>query len=456
MTTATRRQVAPGPGRWTAVTEMFRMQSNPAENITVMMREYGEIVRYYLGPYRVHFLGNPEGIQYVLQENNRNYRKSEFYEGLVPVLGRGLVTSDGDLWRRQRRVIQPAFQRERIAGMLGLFTRETRATMNELDRIAASTNTSTTVDVARLMMKLTFDIIGKALFTTDISGVSDEVYEAVGISQQEAFHRALSPVRLPLRWPTPHNRRYRDAVRVIDRLVHRLIAERHAMAAEERPRDLLHMLLETRYEDGSSMPDELVRDEAVTALGAGHETTANALTWTLYLLSQNPDQAERLREECRSVLGDRPPTAEDLPRLEYAERVLKEGMRLYPPAWIIERNTLADDEILGYHIPKNTIVSMPQYVVHRDPNYWENPERFDPDRFLPERSEGRPRFAYFPFGGGQRMCIGEHFAMLEARVILVMLAARYEFRLKADHPVETEPLVTLRPKYGLPMHVRRL
>ncbi len=448
-----RRKLAPGPGPLNAVAELFKLKENPADHLLELTRRYGEIVRFRIGPYLTHIVTNPEAIKYVLSTNNQNYRKSEFYQGMVPALGQGLVTSDGELWRRQRRIIQPAFQKDKIAGMLGLFVRETRALMDELDAAAGGPP----VDIARLMMKLTFDIIGRAMFSKDVSGAADEVYEAVGTSQQEAFKRALSPLRLPMPWPTPANRRYGRAVRVIDRLVNGMIAERRALSPGDRPPDLLTMLIEAKDEDGRTMDDRLVRDEAVTALAAGHETTANALAWTWYLLSENPNAAERLRAEVAGVLNGRAEvTAEDLARLTYAERVIQEGMRLYPPAWIIERNTIEVDEILGYHIPRDTIVSLPQWVVHRDPKYWDDPGIFDPDRFAPERSAGRPRFAYFPFGGGQRQCIGEHFAMLEARVILSMLAGRFRFRLKKNHPVETEPLVTLRPKHGLMMHVERV
>lgn len=451
---ANTKRRAPGPHPLLSLIRLGRMKKNPALDIEELVRRYGEIVRLRLGPYRIHVVSNPEAIKYVLSTNNANYRKSDFYQGLVPALGQGLVTSDGDLWRRQRRTIQPAFQRERIAGMLDLIVRETEKTVSELEAHSAA-GKDEPVEMDRLMMKLTFDIIGRAMFSRDVSEDSDEMYAAIGQSQKEAFHRALAPIRLPLSWPTRHNRRYRRAVATIDRIVNEMIEERKATPAAERPRDLLTMLLETRDEDGRTMSDRLVRDEAVTAMAAGHETTANALAWTWYLLSENPDCAERMQAEIEAVLGDRPPAAADLPRLEYTERVLLESMRLYPPVWLIERNTIEDDEILGYHIPAGTIVSLPQYAVHRDPALWEDPLRFDPDRFTPERSAGRPRFAYFPFGGGQRQCIGEHLALLEGKVILAMLGRRFRFRLLPNHPVETEPLVTMRPKYGLPMFVER-
>jgi cytochrome P450 len=257
-------------------------------------------------------------------------------------------------------------------------------------------------------------------------------------------------VRVPPFVPTPANLRFKRAMKTIDDVVYRLIRERRA--AENKGDDLLGMLMEST-DDGTAMDDQQLRDEVITMVLAGHETTANLLSWTFRLLSQHPDVARRAREEALRVLGDREPALSDVKSLEYTRRVLDEALRLYPPAWMFERQAIEDDVLGGYPIAKGSIVGFCPYVMHRHPAHWENPEGFDPDRFSPERSQKRPRYAYLPFGGGPRTCIGNHFAMMEAQIILAMVLREHRIELDPSHPVVLDPVITLRPKHGI--HVRR-
>jgi cytochrome P450 len=345
--------------------------------------------------------------------------------------------------------MQPAFHRQRIAAFGELMT---DATLKMLDRWEPSTP----VDVAARMTRLTLDIATGALFHAHVGEEPETIARAVTTLLQEVNYRFEVPFYPPLGVPTPRNRRLRAAVRALDRAMYSII-EDHRRAGEGEG-DLLSLLMEARDEEtGQAMSDRQLRDEVITLFIAGHETTANALAWTFYLLAKHPQAEERLRDELDGVLGtggDRqPPTVADLPRLPYARIVVEEAMRLYPPAWITDRQALAEDEIRGHRIPKGAHIVISPYVTHRLPDLWEDPETFDPERFSPERSAGRARYAYFPFGGGPRQCIGKGMALVEAQLILATVAHRYRLRLASDRPVEPEALVTLRPRDGLPMVV---
>ena len=419
---------------------------------------HGDIVRFKFGPYDYLFINDPDAIRHVLVDNNKNYTKSRNYHGLKLVLGEGLVTSEGDHWRRQRKLAQPAFHRDRLASFAQTMVADTSAL---LDRWAAKDGE--VMDVHAEMMRLTFRIVGRTLFSTDVEGESERIGPAITVAMHHANDYAESLVRIPPWVPTPGNFRFKRAMRDLDELVLRIIGERRAAkgagdaspSLAAGPHDLLSMLMDARDEETrAQMTDRQLRDEVLTLVLAGHETTANLLTWTWYLLSKHPDAARRVYAEVRAVLGERKPALEDLPKLTYTTMVINESMRLLPPVWAFERQAIAADTLGGFDVPAGAIVGIAPYCLHRHPRYWENPEGFDPERFAQGRGEGRPRYAYLPFGGGPRQCIGNGFAMMEAQIILAMIAQRHRLELVAGHPVELEPTVTLRPKHGMRMTLR--
>jgi cytochrome P450 len=425
------------------------IQQNPLRLYASARAQFGDVVRLRAIPSVYWYLvTHPHDVEQVLQTNQRNYRKPDVFNNPVGLLaGRGLLTSEGDCWRHQRRLAQPAFHRQRLAALATLMTEAAESTAERWSQYAES---GASVDVAAEMMRLTLKIVSRALFSTDISDKADRVGPAVRVASEHVNYRMSHPLALPERIPTRRNRRFFKAKRTLDEMVFGIINERRR-TGEDRG-DLLSMLLLTRDEEtGEGMSDRQLRDEVITLLLAGHETIAAALSWTWYLLSLHPDVERKLHAELGLVLGGRTPTLDDLPHLSYATMVFEESMRLCPPAWGQPRQALGDDRIGGYHIPAGAIISLCQWVTHRHPDFWENPEQFDPERFTPERWANRPRFAYFPFGGGARQCIGNHFAMLEAQLILATLAQRFRLDLVPRHPVEPDPTFTLRPRYGVLM-----
>jgi len=422
------------------------MIRKPLEAIGADWRRYGDVVRYRLGTMQVFLVVHPDGVNHVLQENHRNYVKSVDYQILKRVLGEGLLTSEGPLWLRQRRLMAPMFHRQRIAEFGATMV---DSTLKMLDHWSSLASQGSTFDVCNEMMHLTLEIVARVLFKVELAGeMAHEIGRDVTVSNERLGQFDLGTL---LPWlPTPRNREFRRATRSLDAIVAGIIAD-HRRSGRDRG-DLLSLLLAARDQDtGEAMSDQQVRDEALTLILAGHETTANALAWTWYLLSQNPDVERNLHAELAEVLGGRAPAVADLPNLRYTSMVIDESMRLYPPAWSVGRSPVADDEILGFIIPKGSSVMLSQWLTHRHPDFWENPEQFDPDRFSRERSANRPRYAYFPFGGGPRQCIGNVFALTEANLILAAVAQKYRLRMAPGHRVELQPLVTLRPRYGLKM-----
>jgi cytochrome P450 len=328
-----------------------------------------------------------------------------------------------------------------------------RTVREHLDRWERLTN-GETVDASREFMGLTLRIVGRTLFSTDIDDSDGHIGAAITTLQRFLNDRETAVVKVPLSIPTPANRKARAALEVLDGMVFEIIDRRRTSGSTGD--DLLGMLLDARDErthDG--MSDQQLRDEVMTLVLAGHETTASAMAWTMMLLSQSPIVERHAAEEVRTVLGGRAPTFEDLPRLRYVSMVVQESLRLYPPAWAIERVALADDEIGGFTIPAGGLVVISAYTMHRHPLYWEDPEGFDPERFAPERAEHRPRGAYIPFGAGPRICIGNQFALMEAQLVLAMILQRYRLDLVPGHPIVPEPLITLRPRDGMPMRIYR-
>jgi cytochrome P450 len=388
----------------------------------------------------MYLLSHPDLIESVLVERSRNFTKTKVLKRNPRLLGEGLLTSEGEFWRRQRRLAQPAFHRRRVAAY-----GEVMAAFAQ--RSLEGWRSGETIDVHEEMTRLTLEIVAKCLFDADVGAEARDVGSAMKVALED-FSSQRRLIRIPKSIPTPHNVRFERAARRLDRIVLRIIEERRK-GGEDDKGDLLSMLMLAEDESGERMTDRQLRDEVMTLFLAGHETTANALSWTFWLLSLNPEAEAALAAELGRVLGGRAPTTEDLPDLPCTERVIKESMRLYPPVWVMGREAIGECEVGGYLMPAGTTALMSQWVVHRDARYHGDPERFEPDRWTAGYEEGLPRFAYFPFGGGRRQCIGAGFAMAEARLILATVAQRFRMELASGQRVEPYPSITLRPKEGI-------
>lgn len=442
-----RHKLAPGPRGHFLLGNTPAIQRNPLQMYAALAHEYGDVVRIRFVFWPTYLVFHPEHVKQVLQEHHQKYDKDLYtYKLLKPLVGQGLVTNNGPSWLQQRRLMQPAFHRKRLADFGTLMT---AATVVMLEQWHSYAQRGQPLDIAEEMMRLTLQIVGEALFQIDLSNGAERIGQAFTTANTLLSDYIHAPFP-PLSVPTPRNRRLLAARRTLDTVVHDIITKRRLQNTDAG--DLLSMLLAVRDEEtGQGMNDQQVRDEVMTLLFADHETTANALTWTWYLLSQNPQIELRLQAELDEVLGGQLPKVEHLANLPYTQMVLQEAMRLYPPAWSFGRRALVDDEIGGYHIPANSWVWLSPYVTHRHPAFWEHPDVFDPERFTQQHVAGRPRYAYFPFGGGPRMCIGSNFALMEAQLVLATVAQRYRLHLVPGHVVEPEALLSLRPRSGMPM-----
>lgn len=412
--------------------------------------DYGPVARLQMGPKDFYLVSGPEEVKYVLQENHHNYRKG--YDQARPLFGDGLLTSDGEEWLRRRRMIQPMFNRTRLSFFSQFMTQATEEMLDRWETLADQG----IIDAAHEMMKLTQTIIVRSMFSSDVGEEAARLGAAFDDTLEYLNRILFAPHPALAELPSAATRRNRRALAYLDAFIYRLIERKRASG--EDTGDLLSLLVLARGEDGQpSLTDAQVRDELMTIFLAGHETTANALAWTWYLLGLNPDVEARLVEEIDTVLGGSPPTYDDLEKLRYTPLVLHEAMRLYPPAWMFVRHAIADDELGGYCIPAGEMVMISPYVTHRLPQHWENPEAFDPERFTAERSAGRHKFAYFPFGGGPRLCIGNNFALIEAQLILVRVLQRFRLRLALvpGSRVIPTPIATLQPKPGVPIRLER-
>jgi len=423
---------------------ILQYHGNPLPFLLNNMREYGDIAHFRVFKYHFYQVNAPELVGQVLVKQAKSFHKSVIYKRtLGEYLGNGLLISDGDFWKRQRKMAQPAFHTGRIHAYADDM-------VDYSLKLRDQWQDGEVVNVAEDMMRLTLFIVAKTLFSADVSEDAKEVGEALDVLLHHVVEASRRVVRLPDWMPTPQKRRKQQAIEILDNITMNIINERRTSG--EDTGDLLSMLLMMTDDNGVGMTDSEVRDEVLTLFLAGHETTANALTWTFYLLSQHPDIEAKVYDEIHSVLGDRPPTLEDLKQLPYTLMVFKESMRLYPPAWAFTRQAIEDVQIGEYTIPKKWDVFIVPYVIHRMPDLWDDPERFDPERFSPENEKQIPRYAYLPFGGGARVCIGNSFALMEGHLVLATLLQRYKLEL-VQKTVEPEPLVTLRPKGGLHMRV---
>ncbi len=404
---------------------------------------------------RAFFINEPQAIRHVLLDNAVNYHKTEITRRLLePGLGRGLLTSEDETWRAHRRIMAPAFDHRSILGYAPVMTETARALLAEWDALPAGAE----IDVAAAMMHTTLLIISRTMFSSDSDGIVDIVERGVERYQAEVRPGLVDILGLPKWLSRMGNFRRQRAEKIFDefdRVIDRLLAARER-ERDGQPKDLLARLIAAKDEEtGGGMSAQEVRNQVITIFMAGHETTAVALTWVWYLLSQHPAAEAKLHAELDQVLGGRAPRHEDLAKLPYTRMVIEESMRLYPPAHTLTRAAMGEDEILGHHIPKGATVLIVPWLLHRNPRLWERPDRFEPERFAPERAAARERFSYIPFGAGPRICIGAAFAMAEAMLILATVAQRYRLRLKPGFPVEPQGLITLRARHGMRMLLER-
>jgi cytochrome P450 len=424
---------------------MPEFNRDPLAFLERLARDYGDVVstRFFYVP--AYFLYHPDHIEYVLATNNRNFIKplsfrTPFFNRLV---GNGLLTSEGDFWRRQRRLAQPAFHRERINAYARIMVKDT-------EELLATWRDGEIRDIHRDMMRLTMEVVTHTLFNANVSDDADKVARALSVLVEPFGSQATVKWILDNRFPTPMNRRFHKVAAQLDEVIYRIIGQRRTASNQDQG-DLLSMLLQAQDEDGSHMTDKQLRDEVITLFLAGQETTALTLTWAWYLLAQHPEDETRLWQELAEVLGERTPEAADVPQLRFTEMVAKESMRLYPPAYVVGREAVNDCEIGGYHVPARVQLFMPTWVVHRDPRFFDEPDKFKPARWTPEFINNLPKYAYFPFGGGPRVCIGNSFATMEIVLLLATIAQKFRLELVTKHPVELQPAMSLRPRNGIRM-----
>lgn len=438
----------PGPKPHFLIGNMPLASPAPLETFQRWAAEYGDIFHYRALWIQVYFLNRPDLIEHVLVKNPQNFLKDHVVRNSRWLLGQGLLTAEGDYWKRQRRLIQPAFSRERIASYAQFMTQATQ-------QMLATWKPGAIVDIHQEMMQLTLRIVVRSLFDSETPG-TETISRSLDTVMQNSIGARLILPPFFRRLPLPSMKDVRRAVSDMNAAVYDIIRQRHASGGNPHGRDFLSLLMNARDEDGSSMSDQQLRDEVLTFLLAGHETTALALSWAFYLLSQNPEAEAQLHLELVRVLAGGSPEFTDIPALPFTENVVKETLRLYPPAWSVARTVINNFELDGYRIPRGANVVMSQWIMHRDPRFFAEPEKFDPARWSRPECQNLPRFAYFPFGGGPRQCIGASFATTEALLILAAIAFRFRLARVDNTPVQAVPSLTLRPKQPIPLRVQAL
>ena len=439
--------VAPGPKGHPLLGMLPAFRGDRLGFLVRTARRYGGVARFALRGRSVFLVTDPAAVKRVLQDNADNYgRKTRSVEALRDTLGNGLLTTTGPAWWRNRRLAQPSFHKQRLAGFAGTMA---EASADFVERVARAGAGGAAFDIVPELSRLTLRILGRCLFERELTDDADAVGGALQIVLHHTIDKLGSLIPLPGVLPTPRNLRFRRALGALDKVVLSLIEQRRRDGADRG--DLLSALLAARDEDtGEGLDDRQLRDEVMTLLLAGHETTAMALSWTFYLLSLHPAARRALEGELDAVLAaGATPRLEDLPRLRFTRMVLDESLRLYPPAWVITRSADGPDELGGYPVPAGSAVLLSPYVTQHDPALWDDPEGFDPERFAPPEPDARPRYAYFPFGGGPHLCIGAGFAIMEATIVLATVARRLRLDLEPGRPVAIDPLVTLRPRPGI-------
>lgn len=417
-------------------------------------RDFGDFVPLPVPGMKLFLVSHPDGIKHILHDNRNNYVRTVLYDRIRPVFGNGLITSEGEPWKKNRRIVQPAFHSHRIVEVGKIAAQCTQDLCKALEQKATF---SEGFDLIPSLLQLTLEIAVGTLFSTGFTvNQHQEISQSIDVFQSFITESFWGLVQLPLFIPTARNRRLIQARNNLDRVIYQLIQDRRSGISSVVYNDLLSLLMEARDENSQPLPDEQIRDEVMTLLVAGHETTAYALGWAFLLLSQHPAVLEKVRNELATVLGGRIPTTEDLPQLKYVRWVFEESMRLYPPAYFFSRTPLQDDQIAGNKIKKGSLLYLSAWLVHRHPDFWENPHSFDPERFSPERAKGRHRFAYFPFGSGPHACIGAAMATMEAQVILAILLQKFQFISLNPKEITPDPLLTLRIKSELRFKVQEL
>jgi cytochrome P450 len=446
--TKTLPQQAPGPKGRFLLGSLIELSRDWLGFYKSCAEEYGDVVCIHLAHVPVYLLVHPRDIEEVLVTNAGNFTKSSDYRALARVLGRGLLTSEGEFWRRQRSLIQPAFHRQNILAYAEVMTRAA-------GRMLDSWQEKSERNIHEDLMRVTLEIVAQCLYGAEVTDAAERVGKAMEVVTESFVANASLALLFSFEIPVFLARRESRAICELNEIIGNIIRERRC--SNHAREDLLEMLLRARDVDGKPMSDMQLRDEMMTLFLAGHETTAIALSWACYLIAQNPRVETELTEELQAVVGDRVPTPDDLPQLRYTEMVLKEAMRLYPAVWGIGRKALKECELGGYRVPAGSNIFILQWRTQRDPRFFPDPEQFDPERWRedPIRSGKIPRFAYFPFGGGPRVCVGASFAMMEATLLLAMMQQKYHFENVPGHPIELLATVTLRPKHGIRMITQR-
>jgi cytochrome P450 len=448
MTASTSAKVPPGPAGNFLFGNLRDFRNNPLQLLLQLCSDYGDICRFRIVTTEFYLINNPDLIAHVLVDKDHHYRKSWIdKQAIGPMAEQGLLTIEGDLWKQQRRLLQPLFSQQMLQTYSQIVTDYTSEMMERWKPWVAS---GQTFDLSEQITNLTMRIIARTILGIDFAQADKELLEAFEVVLDHANSVLESVIPLPDWVPTPAHLRFRHARQVLHSQVTRLI-EQHRREKQEG-KDLLSLMMNARDEEtGAGLSDDILRDQVLTFFAAGHETTAQSLKWTFYMLSRHPEVGQKVYEEVRKVLGGQRPTFQAAAEMPYTKMVIHEVMRLWPPVWMMEREAAVEDELAGYPVRPGTQVAMSQWVMHRHPKYWDNPEGFDPERFSPERSAGRAHGVYFPFGAGPRVCIGNTFAIMEMQMIIPTILQRYRLDVMPSPPVLPKPTFTLRPMYGVPV-----
>lgn len=443
----------PGPRGRRLLGSLLEVRRDRLNFVRHATEKYGDLICFRMGPKRLYLLNHPDHARHVLCDNVANYRKGLGLVEAKPLLGQGLLTSDGELWASQRRLLQAAFHNKRIEDLSHLMVDAAHSTLERWEERPAGEHV---VDIAREMVRLTINILGSTLFRIDLSEKTEDISRDLTLLARWSMSRMASLWKLPLRVPTPQNRRARAALGRLESVVAEIV-RRPELVDGSGKESLLSLMTAQNSENGSSTNEKQIRDEMMTLLLAGHETTAATLTWTWYLVSQNPEVERRLHAEVDEVLAGRRATSSDVPRLVYTKMIVSEALRLYPPVWLLPRKAIKADRLGEHVIAANSDVLVCVYTIHRHPQFWFDPERFDPQRFAPDEGTERNAGAYLPFGAGPRTCLGSRFGLMEVVLMVATIAQRFSLRLAGDQAVEPEASLTLHPRRGLPMtlHGRR-
>lgn len=436
------RKTPPGPQGYLLFGSSLEVQQRPLTFYYNAWKEYGDVVRFRAIPgFSWYMATHPTAVEHILQSHQRYGKPDVFKKPVSLLVGNGILTSEGEVWLKHRRLMTPAFHRQRLTHLSSLMVNCTESLLQEWQR----KTDGEVVDISTEMMRLTLKIVGLALFSTDISLEASAIGSALRQAFEHVNFKMNHLVTIPEWVPTNRNRRFRKAKQTLDNVVLEIINTRRQNGASTN--DLLSMLMSVQDEEtGQGLSDQELRDEVITLLVAGHDTVGSALSWTWYLLGQHPDVEANLQSELKLILNGRSPTFEELLKLQYTKMIFEESLRLYPPAWGQPRLAKEEDEIQGYFIPKGSLVTLYQYITHRHPEFWDEPETFNPENFTPDKVNTRPNFAYFPFGGGSRICIGKNFALMEGQLVLATIAQRFRLELLPNQIVEADPTFTLRPK----------